>query len=263
MKLLFQKSVFGYENNESLLEEIFGKSNVIFFDDPNEIGQYTYDLDGSPIFLRSSVSAAHRIKRMFIGDHVNDFYDCNVWVPKLKSFYLNSEDYQFLDLDEIQKRFFHQSSDDITLFIRPIKGNKVFSGDIFWKDKLEKEIVHLRTLGREPEDIICLYSSSKIHQLEDEYRMIVVNNKCISSSQYMRNGNLHVDSKTPKYVNDFTHKVIELSDFLKYEVMDYVLDVVKLSDGQMKIVEINSIETSGYYDANLKKVYTAIANRNN
>jgi len=262
--MIYEKNIipnvnFHEEDSIDLLNQIFGKENVFTFDNPHEVKRlYKFDLEGHSLILRTSINSAKIIYRSLFNIPWNGhrYFDCDVWVPKLKQWYLN-QDYNFLDLEEIQRRFYSYYIKP--LFIRPNSGDKTFAGQVFYPKTLENEILYLKSLNYDPKDVFCLYASQSDH-IKSEYRCVIVNNKCISSSRYMKDGKLDTLGRVPKNVYDFVEQIIHSNDFLQYEVMDYCLDV-GIVDGDCYLIEINSTETSSFYGANLKKIYEAIKNR--
>lgn len=176
-------------------------------------------------------------------------FDALVWMPELKLFALNREDYVFLDMFEILCGY-----KDFTwpLFIRPTSGRKEFSGNVFtlesWRN--EEKYAENRNIGNP----ICMISSPQ--KLGKEYRCIFINGKYVAGSQYMDKGEKSVDPEVPEEVKAYAIKISEDDFFIN--LFEFVIDVVETDKG-LRMVEINCFNTASFYAADLDVIYSTWA----
>lgn len=144
------------------------------------------------------------------------------------------------------------------IWIRSESGSKLFSGGVYTKEQFDVEHEYLRQNGKLEEWLVI----APPKQLRREWRLFIVDNKVISSSQYMRLGEIEIlpPNKTPKNVIKFAANWAEKWGHNWSGA--FVLDVCELleenSFPSLKVVEINSINTSGAYEADMTKVIGAI-----
>lgn len=134
-------------------------------------------------------------------------------------------------------------------FIRPNTSKKIFTGDLYTKEKLLNLYPHLSN------DTEIITSEPK--PIEEEWRLTVINRKIISWSEYSW------ESKPLKPRNKIPHSILKLASEVcqcRYQPLSaYTLDVC-ISNNQPKIVEINSINTSCFYNSNIEQIFKVIEN---
>lgn len=146
------------------------------------------------------------------------------------------------------------------LWIRSESGAKLFSGGVYTKEQFDIEHEYLQQ-NRKLDDWLVI---ARPKELRREWRLFIVNNKIVTHSQYMRLGEIEIlpPNKTPKEVIKFG------TNWAKQWGHNwggaFVLDVCELLEEnrfpELKVVEINSINTSGAYACDMKKLIRAIIN---
>lgn len=137
-----------------------------------------------------------------------------------------------------------------TVFARPLKDNKLFTGGLFRVDDLmmaiETKILNPKT---ENEEIII----SQQKNIESEYRLFIVDGHIVTGSLYkMRNQVIiseFVDDKVLKFANDC------LQEWQPSKV--FTLDVA-ITDNGCKIIEVNNFSSAGLYKSDVEKLVVAI-----
>jgi hypothetical protein len=139
-------------------------------------------------------------------------------------------------------------------FMRPVNDSKVFAGKLFsieeyneWRELvvvLEKDDgTSLRA------DTLCLVSSPKT--IYAEYRLFVIGGEIVTSSQYKINDVVRYDAIVDEDILQFGRDRIK-----EQRLADaYCLDLCRTSDG-IKIVEVNTINSAGFYCADVNKLVT-------
>lgn len=126
------------------------------------------------------------------------------------------------------------------LFIRPLEDTKAFNGGIYNAENFNYD-------GN-----VIVANIKKIHQ---EYRFFIVNKKIVSGSMYKMNGSLYTSSIIDDRIIHHVEKLIE-----KFDFPGYTIDVGINENNEIKIVELNCLNASGFYDINLYKLVDALLN---
>jgi len=130
------------------------------------------------------------------------------------------------------------------VFIRPNSGWKSFTGFSCSRNDLRQELnALLQTEHVDPSEIVVLFKEQKIEQ---EYRYWIIDSQISTASSYSWNDE-HKFHKPEKEVDKFVKDVVVYLDNIGKT--DFVIDVAILEDGSIKVVELNAISTSGWYDA--------------
>jgi hypothetical protein len=147
-------------------------------------------------------------------------------------------------------------------FIRPIHDSKVFAGNVFeakafydWQRKvcvLEEDYGNSLT-----KDTLIQLSNPKV--IYAEYRFWIVNGKIVTYSLYKRGDRVFYSSEVDQHVIDFAAGVARCGD-ITLSVQPHrawVLDVCETPDG-MRIVETGTLNSCGFYAADLTKLVLAL-----
>lgn len=158
-----------------------------------------------------------------------------------------------------------------TMFIRPIDDSKYFAGAVFdpdefneWSHKvcvLEEDFGNSLT----GDTLIQISPPKKIYA---EYRFWIVDGQVVTSSLYKRGDKVIYSADVDKHVSKFVDKVLNTKNEIHEHTLSmkpsgwmparaFVLDVCETPDG-MKIVEINTINSAGFYAANVTDLVLAI-----
>jgi hypothetical protein len=136
----------------------------------------------------------------------------------------------------------------LKIFIRPSNGYKSFAGQTMTFYTIEEEIDVLSKSygGVDPETLVLL---SKIQEITEEYRFIVIDGKVISGSLYMDENNM--GTYKPYYDKVCTNQepIDFATEMTKLHTPDkaYTIDVCKTSQGDYKLLEINSFNCASMY----------------
>lgn len=202
-----------------------------------------------PTFWRGSFGMKSQMTRFCHHREDDDKFNCLYWLPALKDFAHNS-DYSFLDAHQILKlqQYFWP------MFIKPVKGNKAFSGNVFTKEKFQEEYNFFTgNLNIDPY-IICQYSPPK--PIEKEYRCVIIENRVVDACQYLENAERIDKHYTPKEVYDLAQTIANKDFFLNFP--NFVIDIAQNGD-IFTLLEVNSIYTSSFYTCDLDKIYSTLA----
>lgn len=143
---------------------------------------------------------------------------------------------------------------DNSFFLRPNSCKKTFTGLVINKENYLFELSFLKNNRGIENDIVCLADKKNI---KSEYRFFVCENKIISNATYMIDGEINEDKSIYNNSEDllsFVKKFIAKFDYID----TYVVDVAETPDG-FKIIELNAVSTSGFYNSDIKNIIKEIS----
>lgn len=149
-----------------------------------------------------------------------------------------------------------QDNTDTLYFTRPSEDLKQFSGQVI--DAKEclgwfKSMMECETSGSyklEPETKIVLCEPQNI---QAEWRWFVVGGKVVSGSMYRAHGQLRKERVTEQ---DMIDEAQTFAD--KWLPDDCCVMDLALVDGELKVIEFNTLNSSGFYDHDIPAVFKAL-----
>jgi hypothetical protein len=173
-----------------------------------------------------------------------DAFAAKTWSKKVGSDLLNAEGFEmtcadFVRLLEANNKMYHA---------RPADGTKKFNGGVFDANAWKK-LVDERKIS---EVQVCYVS--KQQKIKSEWRVWIVNNEVVETSQYREDDSMMVARVSNETVFIAAEKVIEKWLPGKSVVVDFAL----LEDGSCKVIEFNPIFSSGWYAADHRKILDAL-----
>jgi hypothetical protein len=153
--------------------------------------------------------------------------------------------------------FFSKCQKDEGWFVRPSLDLKQFSGMVINSDEcrswLENAVKYdsSESFGI-TEDTMIVVSEPKI--IQAEFRWFIVGRKLISGSMYRKNNILKKERITEK---NFIKKVQMIIDDSWIPNDCCVMDLA-LVDSELKVIEFNCINSSGFYDHSIKEIFSAL-----
>lgn len=251
MYYIIQENIFkepNYNNIFHALEKLNLPYEIVsiepFADD------FKFKTEMTNVFIYGSVKLAKIAKQyhfnpgsFYGGNHSFEVYS-KYYGENLLNF--DSEIYNFGD--ELKWGFNEEK------FIRPSRDAKVFTGKKFteskWKDFVEQSLNSKLQLTLNKDTRIQISKPKKIYK---EARVWIVNGKVVTSSYYLFHGNIEFEENVEKEGLDFALEMAKL-----FEVADaFVMDICLTSDG-WKIVEINCINSAGFYKADVELLIKAL-----
>jgi hypothetical protein len=141
-------------------------------------------------------------------------------------------------------------------FMRPVADTKVFAGNVFelqeYWDWMRKVVVLEQDDGSSlrADTPVVIAEPQKIYA---EYRLFVIGDKVVTSSQYKLGHKVIYNKNVPERILKYGQSLVELEpNFMPA----YSLDLCETQYG-IKIVEVNTINSSGFYDADVSKIIIA------
>ena len=155
------------------------------------------------------------------------------------------------------------------MFCRPVHDTKTFTGAVVHPEELtewKEQILNLSNTGYSsltPETPV-MYAPPK--QIDFESRFFIVDGKVVSGSSYRCFGTVLYqrieNNGLLRPMQDFAQQVANYSSCSPEMMYDpihvaYVLDVAQV-DGEYKVIEVNALNSAGFYDTDMRAVIRAI-----
>lgn len=137
-------------------------------------------------------------------------------------------------------------------FVKPSRDLKAFDAGILPAGQTIEDYILKKSRQRFyiEEDLVV----SDVLEMKDEYRFFVVNNEVVAGSAYRVNGKVGEDATVPEIVLNTAKLYAKL-----YKPADiFTMDLARLNDDSIKIIEYNCFNCSGVYLCDLNETYTAI-----
>ena len=142
------------------------------------------------------------------------------------------------------------------MFIRPVDDTKVFSGRVFEPAEFRDWQGKVQSLG---DDNNGPLSSSTLVQvvpprpIYQEVRYWIVDGTIVTRSIYKTGESVRYDSRVDERFDAFAREVVDIWQPLAA----FVLDICDTPDG-LRIVEINTINSAGFYAADIQSIVLAL-----
>lgn len=185
------------------------------------------------------------------GSMYNVNHDIDMYGPKYGTNMLNYDGITMNLTDELPERFKY-------FFARPTKDTKAFSGQLFERETWNqwvKDVIKERKKSKQkvltPKTRVQI---APLKTIEQEIRCWVVKGKVVTTSRYKLGSKVtyqNYDHET--YITEFAQSMVDIYQPAEAFVMD-----VCLHDNMLKIVELNCVNSAGFYYADMFKLIEAI-----
>lgn len=143
-------------------------------------------------------------------------------------------------------------------FARPVEDTKSFSGTLFEKSNFEywkKNVIKINeslSVNGETEIIIA-----PLQSIKEEYRFFVIDGKVVTGSLYKLHDTVIYAPVHNNDVIDYAKKMVD-----KWQPnRGFCLDIARTENG-FKIIEVNGLNSAGFYCSDLNKIVEALENMN-
>jgi hypothetical protein len=152
-------------------------------------------------------------------------------------------------------KFLQSSPDDKLWFVRPDKDLKHFTGTVMESKELWLWLTDAMVCGssgtyKMEEDMIIVLAEPKV--IQAEWRYFIIDHKVIDGSMYRYRGNLFSKRETDPDVLAEAQKFAD-----KWLPSPCVCMDLALVDDELKVIEFNCINSSGFYDNDVSKIFNA------
>ena len=261
---ILEKNIFDTEKEMIKIIESNGFSAHVFKYIPILCNIKTIPVSNKEIVIfYGSLNAASVINKKFnfwpgvIGNF--DLYDCCNYYPYFHKNLLNSNCAMltFSDLIKKKKNLFSKFGVNNRIFIRPNSGMKSFTGNLVTWDEYEKMIdCGFQCYNEIPADSIVLVSKPKT--IKKEWRFVVSGTEVIGGSQYRINGRFKESSEVDLEAIEFVKNIL-LNTTYSPDIV-WVMDICKLDNEKLYVLEVGAFSCSGLYKINLEKLIYRVSN---
>lgn len=140
-------------------------------------------------------------------------------------------------------------------FLRPDHDGKSFAGGVMTSDEILSWCAKLRAT----ETVISLDAPvvlAKVKPIAREWRLFIVDGDVVTGSQYRRGEQRDLDALLASDLIAFARDRARTWSPSRA----FVMDVARTADGEFKIVELNGINSCGFYAANIPLFVEALSN---
>ena len=248
---------FYHEDGIELLVTFLGKMGIPFTE--VKVVPFAGDVlpdvnvDGDVVCIGSySMRKTAKKKNWYPGVFDIEYFDYTKCVAAWGDEMLNA-DSQFVKFKDVVPL---ETSD---FFIRPIHDSKNFSGRTTSKSSFLQWQYNVIGLGKIGADTLSGDTEVMVSPIKDiysEYRFWIVDGKIVTSSQYVLGNRVVYSTGAPDNVMEYVR------DMLKIHSLDipFVFDVCETSKG-MRIVELNTMNASGFYAGEVDKIVMALEDK--
>lgn len=142
-----------------------------------------------------------------------------------------------------------------TKFIRPIDDLKTFSGHVVYEGQFKEwqdRILWLEATELSPEHL-CVVAD--VIPMIREYRFFVVDGKVVTGSQYKINERVFTNARVDEWIWDYAQARVD-----EYQpAAGFVIDVAMIPNNELKVIEVNCLNSSGFYACDVSKIVQAVA----
>lgn len=144
------------------------------------------------------------------------------------------------------------------IFVRPSEETKEFAGQTYSISEFREWWHKLKNINyfEDHDALACIAPAKKIGQ---EWRLFVIDNKIVTGSLYATESKPNRSELVPDKVIDFAKSIIDV-----YQPAPcFVLDIAETLDNNkstMKVVEFNSINSAGFYEADTNSIVISLSN---
>lgn len=181
-------------------------------------------------------------------------YNCTSYYPVFGEYLLNSN-YIMLPFGELIRRkeyLYEKLGQDRCVFIRPNRGDKIFTGQVVEKEYFEKDVGYFGFYDVAPDELVVV---AEPYNIEAEWRLIIVNNKPITASLYKENNIVGSEPGCPPQVYTLANKLA-----LMYSPdTAWVMDICRTKGGEYKLLEIGCFSCAGLYQCDRNDIVREVS----
>lgn len=178
---------------------------------------------------------------------------CTSYYNALGKYLLNDE-YVMLPYGELirSRDFLFKVFGGEALFMRPDSPFKCFAGTTVTKHHYKENIEALGFYDVTPNELVVVSSAKK---LREEWRLMIIDGRVVAGSQYRE------DTWFKARENFLDEVGVFAGEIAQAYVADkaFVVDIARLPTGELKLIELNSFSSSGWYLADKEAIVEAAA----
>ena len=163
---------------------------------------------------------------------------------------------EMLNFDASISKFEDATFCEEQMFIRPIHDSKVFSGEVMGSEEFYGWRTRVCVLKLDYGNSLCndtLVQICPLKEIFSEHRFWVVKGRVVTSSTYKIGHRVHyqpiIDERFQRYAEE------RISEWQPHDA--FVIDVADTAEG-LKVVEINTLNSCGFYAADMHKLVASL-----
>lgn len=180
--------------------------------------------------------------------------DCVTYYPQLSGYLLN-QNYLILPYGDLPYKadfVYRQLGENDTVFMRPTRADKIFTGQLVYREDYEKCVARFGFYDDDPTNLVIV---AEPQNLVNEWRFFVVDGKVITGALYRSLGkSVDVQITEDDVVFGQAQKFADIWQPQKL----YTLDLCETKAGDVKILEIGAFSCSGQYASDISKLVKAV-----
>jgi len=157
----------------------------------------------------------------------------------------------FGELIRQQDYLYQNFSRNRDIFVRPNRGDKIFSGKVVNKADFLKDMELFSFYDVDPSELVIVSQPSEI---KGEWRFVVVGDKVVAGSQYAAHGCVGCSEEYPQEAFDLAQKIAGIYQPDRV----FVVDICKCLAGY-KLMEVGCFSCAGLYDCNRHHIVEAVS----
>lgn len=266
MRWILQNNLFGEKEYDIAIETL---DRMGLVHSTHKVRPFISELDPEPAIVAgesvivmgsTSLTRIARERGWTPGSFWNDNFDFEVQRKHWGSRMLNA-DAIVCTFDDVLK---HWNGTPSEMFLRPVHDTKSFTGEVMSWERFKEW--HQRLVDATKEDTLITSCTlqlttpvvmSTAKALAWEYRLWVVDGKVVASSAYRNNGRLWITPVIADGVVEFAEETVAMWS----PDRAFVFDVAETEEG-FKILEVNNLNSAGFYACNIGKLIEALENSN-
>lgn len=226
------------------------------FDDVEE--PYIDDNQKVIVCGATTLNRIAKSRNWYPGTYLNDNFEFEIWRDGFgeenilnADSYITNVKYAWYTYD-----LYLDNGEDESVFVRPTDDSKAFAGMVMTRIEFEKwhtnlenvEEVEFQPLHQNTQISIC-----SVKNILAEYRCFVVDGKVVTGSLYKRGKVVISDSIVDDEIIDFAQNMVDKWQPAKA----FVIDIADTDKG-LKVIEINNINSAGFYECDVQKIIMAL-----
>ena len=181
-------------------------------------------------------------------------YNCVAYYAALGKYILNGN-YMMLPFGELLRRkeyIFEHLAQDRAVFIRPDRGDKIFTGKLVLKEYYEKDIDYFGFNQLDPFELVVV---AEPRNIKFEWRFVIVEGKVVAGSQYRENERVAND---PSYHPEAAKLAEEVASVYNPEPA-FVVDICLTEQDEYRVMEVGCVSCAGLYSCDRMAVIKAVS----
>lgn len=209
------------------------------------------------VFPKGCINFVNHLKPKVEGVFWNKNFDFHVYSSYWHKYMLMKDRPGFFSTFGHIKRFPPLDLFGGQFFMRPDKGNKIFTGRVFKQETINHDLTYMGyNFPAEIPNEELVYVSG-VEKIKREFRFAVVAGKVVDGSLYNVNGRA-----TEEHGCD-NRKIIELAQEVASDPWQpdemYSLDICEYNEDKIAVLEIGCLNSSGWYKMNSQYIIKAIS----